>query len=92
LIYDEGAMVARSVALRGLQRGAFVEINDEDAKELQVADGDEVVLSANGTEVRARAVIADIRPGYVFVPYDQRGLRANTLMQGVDPTVAVARA
>ena len=91
LIYDEGAMVSKSVALRGLQRGAFVEINDEDAKELQVADGDEVVLSANGTEVRARAAISDIRPGYVFVPYDQKGLRANTLMQGVDPTVTVAR-
>jgi predicted molibdopterin-dependent oxidoreductase YjgC len=92
LIYDEGALVSKSAALRGLQRAPFVELNDEDAKELNVAEGDEVVLMANGTEARVAVVIADIRKGYVFVPYDQRGLRANTLIEGVDPTVEVSRA
>jgi predicted molibdopterin-dependent oxidoreductase YjgC len=92
LIYDEGAMVSKSAALRGLQRAPFVEINDEDAKELDVVDGGEVVLAANGTQARVQVVIADIRKGYVFVPFDQRGLRANTLMEGVDPTVTVERA
>jgi len=92
LIYDEGAMVSKSVALRGLQRAPFVELNDEDAKELDISDGDEVVLSADGTEARVHAVIADIRKGYVFVPYDQKGLRANTLIRGIDPTVTVAKA
>jgi anaerobic selenocysteine-containing dehydrogenase len=75
-------MVSKSVALRNLQRKPFVEINDEDAKELNVSDGDEVVLSSNGTEATVAAVISDIAAGNVFVPYDQVGLRANTLMDG----------
>jgi predicted molibdopterin-dependent oxidoreductase YjgC len=81
-IYDEGAMVAKSVALRNLQRKPFVEINDEDAKELDIADGDQVVVSVNGTEATVKAVVADIVRGAVFVPYDQVGLRANSLMDG----------
>ena len=84
-------MVAKSAALRGLQRAPFVEINDEDAKELGVADGDEVVVSANGTEARVKVVISDIVRGSVFVPYDQEGLRANTLMSGVGTRVEVTR-
>jgi predicted molibdopterin-dependent oxidoreductase YjgC len=75
-------MVAKSVALRNLQRKPFVEINDEDAKELSISDGDELVLSANGTEARVSALISDIAKGTVFVPYDQTGLRANMLMDG----------
>lgn len=92
LIYDEGAMVSKSAALRGLQREPFVEINDADAKELNIADGDEVLVAANGTEVRVKAVVADIVRGSVFVPYDQAGLRANTLISGPDPRVTVAPA
>jgi anaerobic selenocysteine-containing dehydrogenase len=75
-------MVSKSVALRNLQKKPFVEINDEDAKELNIADGDEVVVSANGTEATVKAVVADIVKGAVFVPYDQVGLRANSLMDG----------
>ena len=82
LIYDEGHMVSKSVALRNLQRKPYLEINDEDAKELSIADGDQVVVSANGTEVTLGAVISDIAKGTVFVPYDQTGLRANMLMDG----------
>ncbi len=91
-IYDEGAMVARSAALRGLQRKPFVEMNDEDAKELGVADGEDVTLSVDGFGVTLPVVIEDIAKGAVFVPYDQQGLRANELMRGPNPTVQVARA
>ncbi|MGH2695024.1 MAG: molybdopterin oxidoreductase family protein, partial [Actinomycetota bacterium] len=92
LIYDEGAMVAKSAALRGIARRPFVEMNDQDAKELGVADGDEVVLVSGDTEARLPVVISDIARGAVFVPYDQAGLPANTLMSGVNPTVEVKRA
>jgi predicted molibdopterin-dependent oxidoreductase YjgC len=91
LIYDEGAMVAKSVALRGLARRPFVEMNDEDAKELGVGDGDDVVLVSGAAEARVPVVISDIARGAVFVPYDQPGLAANTLMSGVDPTVEVRK-
>jgi NADH-quinone oxidoreductase subunit G len=82
LIYDEGHMVSKSVALRNLQRKPYLEINDEDAKELGIADGDQVVIAANGVEAALGAVVSDIAKGTVFVPYDQTGLRANTLMDG----------
>lgn len=81
-IYDEGNMVRRSRALRNLQKKPFVEMNDEDVKALGFSDGDEVTLSANGTSVRVKLVIADIVAGTVFVPYDQQGLRANELLSG----------
>jgi len=92
LIYDEGNMVSRSVALRRIQRKVFVELNDEDAKELSIADGDEVVVVANGVEARVTAVIGDIVKGSVFVPYHQEGLRANTLMSDGNRSVEVRRA
>lgn len=79
-IYDEGAMVSRSSVLHALSKGAFVEMNDQDAKELGVGDGDEVKLVASDNEMTATAVIADIAKGAVFVPYDQLGLRANQLL------------
>ena len=89
LIYDEGAMVSRSKVLRGLAKRPFVEMNDSDVKELGLADGDEVVLANNGAEARARLVIGDIAPGAVFVPYDQPGLKINSLIDGPTTTVAV---
>jgi NADH-quinone oxidoreductase subunit G len=92
LIYDEGAMVARTAALRGIQRKPFVEMNEYDAKHLEVADGEEVVVSGNGFEVRLRVHVAEIAEGAVFVPYDQEGLRANRLMDGPNPRVQVSRA
>jgi predicted molibdopterin-dependent oxidoreductase YjgC len=92
LIYDEGAMVSKSTALRRLQRKAFVGISDVDAKELGIADGDEVVVVADGVEASVRAVITDIVAGTVFVPYHQEGLRANTLMSGGNNRVEVRRA
>jgi len=61
-------------------------------KRLGVADGDEVLVSGNGFEVRLPVVAGDIVAGAVFVPYDQEGLRANRLMGGIDPTVEVSPA
>ncbi|MPZ68885.1 MAG: NADH-quinone oxidoreductase subunit NuoG [Actinobacteria bacterium] len=90
-IYDEGAMVSRSSVLHALSKGAFVELNDEDAKELDVTDGDEVTLTAGNNEMTATVVIADISKGAVFVPYDQKGLRANELL-GAGGRVKVAKA
>jgi NADH-quinone oxidoreductase subunit G len=90
-IYDAGSMIRRSRALFNLARKPFVEMNDEDAKELEVSDGDEVVVRGGGSEAKLPVRIAGIAKGAVFVPYDQEGLRANTLIEGVDPTVTVMK-
>jgi NADH-quinone oxidoreductase subunit G len=92
LIYDDGGMVSRSTFLRNLAKRPFVEINDIDAKDRDISDGDDVILSVDGTAVTVKAVIADIARGTVFVPYDQPGLRANTLIRGINPSVELRRA
>ena len=92
LIYDRGTMVSRSKALDAIARKPFVEMNPDDARALGASDADEVVVAANGVEARLPVVVGDIARGAVFVPYDQEGLRLNTLMSGVDPRVQVRRA
>lgn len=91
LIYDEGAMVSRSVALRNIAQRPFVELNEDDAKELELSEGDEALVSADGFEARVEVRLGDIVRGAVFVPYDQRGLAANRLISGTDPRVQVSR-
>ena len=91
-IYDEGTMVSRTAALRAIQKQPYIEINDEDAKELGIADGDHVVIEGAGKSFTLPALVNGIAKGAVFVPYDQGDLRANTLMSGVDPRVTVTKA
>jgi len=79
LIYDDGTMVGKSTALHHLASRPFVELNEHDAKELDLSEGDEAVVGANGTEARLEVRLADIARGAVFIPYDQPGFRANTL-------------
>ncbi|MFN2593870.1 MAG: molybdopterin oxidoreductase family protein, partial [Actinomycetota bacterium] len=91
-IYDAGAMVSRSQALHRLAKKPFIEINDKDAKARSIADGDEVVVEGNGVQSRLLAKIADIAEGAAFVPFDQPGFRANTLIGSPSPTVEVRKA
>ncbi|HEX2294736.1 MAG TPA: NADH-quinone oxidoreductase subunit NuoG [Actinomycetota bacterium] len=89
MIYDAGAMVSRTRALRSLAKTPFVEMNDRDVKELGLADGDEVVVSGNGAELTLPLRIGDVAQGAVFLPFDQPGARANALIGGRDPYVQV---
>jgi len=79
MIYDDGTMVSKSSALHHLARRAYVELNERDAKEMGLSEGDEAVLSANGSEARLEVRLGDIARGAVFVPYDPPGFNANTL-------------
>ena len=92
MIYDEGTMIAKTAALRGIAKKAFVEMNDDDVKRLGLADGDEVVVGGNGARFNARLVIGDIAAGSVFVPYDQQGMKASELMSHGTKTVTVMKA
>jgi anaerobic selenocysteine-containing dehydrogenase len=84
-------MVSRTYALRGLARRPFVEINEEDAKNLGLSEGDEATLSVDGFEARLETVVADIARGSVFVPYAQDGLAVNRLITEINPRVKVAK-
>jgi predicted molibdopterin-dependent oxidoreductase YjgC len=89
LIYDDGTMVSKSSALHHLARRPYVELNEHDAKEMGLSEGDEAVLSANGSEARLEVRFGDIARGAVFVPYDPPGFNANTLTSS--PRVTVER-
>jgi predicted molibdopterin-dependent oxidoreductase YjgC len=92
LIYDEGTMVSKSKALRGIARPAFVEMNSEDAAELGLSEGDRAIVSGPDFESELEVFLSDISRGAVFVPYDQKGLKANRLMSGLDARVEVRKA
>ncbi|MGH2699010.1 MAG: NADH-quinone oxidoreductase subunit NuoG [Actinomycetota bacterium] len=88
MIYDEGSMVRRSTALRHIARRPYVELNEGDAKALDLSEGDEALVRANGTEARLEVRLADIARGAAFVPYDQQGFRANALTSAQRVTVS----
>jgi NADH-quinone oxidoreductase subunit G len=90
-IYDAGSMIRQSKALFNLARKPFVEMNDEDATDLGVAEGDEVVIRGGGGEAKLPVRVTGIAKGTLFIPYDQEGLRANSLIEGVDPTATVEK-
>jgi NADH-quinone oxidoreductase subunit G len=90
MIYDRGNMVAHSRALGSIARKPFVEVAEETALRLGLAEGQEATVSTDGFEAHLEVVVGDIAPGAAFVPYDQEGLRANRLMNGRNSTVRVA--
>jgi NADH-quinone oxidoreductase subunit G len=91
LIYDEGSMVSRSKALGNIASPGYAELSAGDAAALGVSEGDQVVVRGAGAEVSLPVRIGDIATGAVFVPYDQRDIRANTLMSGIDSRVEVTK-
>jgi predicted molibdopterin-dependent oxidoreductase YjgC len=88
LIYDEGTMVSKSTALGHIASRPFIELNEADATDLGLSEGDEAVVQANGTTARLEVRLADIARGAVFVPYDQRDFRANALTSAARVTVS----
>lgn len=72
----------------------FVHLNVDDAARLGIAGGDSVRLRTEAGEATLRARVDDrIAAGAVFVPYNQPGFRANTLLGGsLTATVALEAA
>jgi NADH-quinone oxidoreductase subunit G len=90
-IYDEGSMISRSAVLRGLAKDPFIALNPEDAGRLGLSEGSSAVIEGGGVTATLPVVIDDVAEGSVYVPYDQRGFHANTVMSGVDPIVKVRK-
>jgi NADH-quinone oxidoreductase subunit G len=68
-----------SPALKYLVPDQHVELSPEDARRLQIADGEEVVVGENGTRLHARAVIRSLIPaGSAFLA---EGLAADSANQ-----------
>jgi anaerobic selenocysteine-containing dehydrogenase len=60
---------ARAPELNGAEPEAFVEMSEEDAAKYDIAAGDMVEIRSRRGRSRARARLARIKPGTVFMPF-----------------------
>jgi NADH-quinone oxidoreductase subunit G len=84
LLVDEGTLSAQADELKAaLEEPPFIEIHPDDADRLGIAAGSLVRLLTSAGEAELPARITDgIAPGAVFVPWNQPGFAANTLLSG----------
>jgi anaerobic selenocysteine-containing dehydrogenase len=69
-----------SPALKYLVPDQRVELSPEDARRLQIAEGDEVIVGQNGTRLRARAIVRSLVPaGTAFLAEGLAAESANAL-------------
>jgi anaerobic selenocysteine-containing dehydrogenase len=84
LLIDEGRMRGDVPELaRALEDAAAAELHPDDAAPLDLADGQTVMVRTAAGEARLPLrVTPNIAPGTVFVPWNNPGLAANTLLDG----------
>jgi anaerobic selenocysteine-containing dehydrogenase len=84
LLVDEGTLSAGADRLKeALEEQPFVEVHTEDAEQLGIGDGDTVRLRTPSGEAAVPVRVTDgIGRGVVFLPWNQPGLAANTLLAG----------
>jgi NADH-quinone oxidoreductase subunit G len=84
LLVDEGKLSAGADRLKeALEEQPFVEIHPQDAERLGITDGQHVRLHTSAGEAALPARVTDgIAAGCVFVPWNQPGFAANTILSG----------
>src|SRR3989441_4589461 len=82
LLVDEGKLSAGADLLReALEEQPFVEVHPADAQRLGISDGQAVRLKTSAGQAELPARVTDgIAQGCAFVPWNQPGLAANTLL------------
>jgi len=95
LLVDEGRQMEGAAELkRALEQPAFVEVHPDDAARLELSDGAPARLRTDTGEATVPVRVSEhIARGCVFVPWNNPGLAANTLLSGrTIVTVALAPA
>jgi len=84
LLVDEGRLSERADELKAaLEEPAFAEVNPRDAQAGGVVDGGRVIVRTDAGEAEVTARVTEhVAAGAVFVPFNQPGLAANTLLSG----------
>jgi predicted molibdopterin-dependent oxidoreductase YjgC len=85
-------MTRRSGPLHWREPRGYAEINAQDAEEIELKDGQAVVIKSRRGEVRTRARINDsVPPGTVFLAFHWREAPANVLTQDheLDPIAKI---
>jgi NADH-quinone oxidoreductase subunit G len=90
LLVDEGKLSVGADRLKeALEEQPFVELHRADAERLGLEDGARVRLRTPAGEAELPVRVTEgIAPGCAFVPYNQPGLAANTLLSGSLTTTA----
>jgi predicted molibdopterin-dependent oxidoreductase YjgC len=85
--WHTGTMTRRSFALDARESGPIVELHPNDASELGVVDGDEVLIASRRGEVRISVRISDrVARRQIFVPMHYREAAVNLLTNpALDP-------
>jgi len=94
LLVDEGRLSERAVELKAaLQDEAVLEVHPDDASARGIVDGGRAaVRTAAGQADLPVRVTPHVAAGSAFVPFNQPGLAANTLLSGTFTTPAVVEA
>lgn len=78
--YNACAMTGRTEGLGEIAGGSFIELNDRDAKVLDVADGDRVRVSSRRGSIETRArVSGKTNPGQTWMPFHFQDGNSNWL-------------
>lgn len=82
-LYHSGTVSTRAKGPRAVVPEPYLELGREDAKDLQVKNGDLVKIKADDTELTLKAKV-DLRlpKGVVFAPYHFPGSGLNRLYRG----------
>ena len=85
--WHTGTMTRRSFALDARESGPIVELHPEDARELGVVDGDEVLIASRRGELRISVRISDrVARRQIFIPMHYREAAVNLLTNpALDP-------
>ena len=84
LLVDEGRLSERSDELKAaLEVDAFVEVHPSDAASAGIDDGALTVITTDAGAVTLPARVTEhVAEGAIFVPFNQPGFAANTLLSG----------
>jgi NADH-quinone oxidoreductase subunit G len=84
LLVDEGRLSEGAAALKeALEEQPFVEVHPADAERLGLVDGEPARIRTQAGEAALPARVTDgVVEGSVFVPYNQPGFAANTILSG----------
>jgi NADH-quinone oxidoreductase subunit G len=94
LLVDEGRLSEGATELKkALEDETFVELHPADAERRNVIDGAQATVRTEAGSARLPVrVTPHIAPGAAFVPFNQPGLAANTLLSGRFTTPATVEA
>jgi formate dehydrogenase alpha subunit len=85
--YHTGTMIRKGDDLSNIAPQAYIELNPEDAKGLNITDGERVKVSSRRGSIEIKVKISDrVAKGRVFIPFHYREAAANVLTNTIlDP-------